>query len=353
MKKSIYFSLGLLFLVTIWMLSGVFAKPAAIDAATDAPHHAATKMTVGTMAIESTNIAREITLQGELEPFRQVDIRAQTSSQVTAVLIEKGQQIAENTLLVKLADEGRTAQFKSAQAEVDSQQLEVAGAKTLLQRGLQSKTNLKVSEAKLAAAEAALEVARLELDYIAIKAPFSGILEDRHVELGSHLEKGDSVALIIDESILKAVGYVSQQNAVNVHLGQQANILLLDGRKAKGTVSYISRVGDEQTHSFRVEAEITNTDNKLNAGVSVTLSIITGQETAHFVSAAVLSLDTHGGIGIKSVDDDGTVAFYSVKLLRTEAEGIWVSGLPTKIRIITEGQGFVVAGESVTVAPAS
>ena len=127
----------------------------------------------------------------------------------------------------------------------------------------------------------------------------------------------------------------------------------MDGREATGTLTYLSSVGDAQTHSFRVEAEVDNADGKLNAGVSIELSIATGYEAAHFVSPAVLSLDANGEVGIKSVDDDSIVSFYPIELLRTESHGIWVSGLPSKVKIITQGQGFVNAGEPVTEVPAS
>ncbi len=353
MKKSTYLSLGLLFIVAIWMLSGVFATAPESEAAIASSPQTTQMMSVEVKNIESEQIVREIVIQGELEPLRQVELRTETTSPVVGLPIDKGEYVAEGTLLVQLATEDRMAQLKSAQAEVESQQLEVAGAKKLLKRGLQSKNQLKAREASLASAEATLQIAELELKYIAIKAPFSGVLEDRYVELGSHLEKGDQVALIVDELILKAVGYVSQQSAGKLQLGQQVNIRLLDGREATGTLTYLSSVGDAQTHSFRVEAEVDNADGKLNAGVSIELSIATGYEAAHFVSPAVLSLDANGEVGIKSVDDDSIVSFYPIELLRTESHGIWVSGLPSKVKIITQGQGFVNAGEPVTEVPAS
>ena len=67
----------------------------------------------------------------------------------------------------------------------------------------------------------------------------------------------------------------------------------------------------------------------------------------------MLSLDASGEIGIKSVDDDSIVSFYPIELLRTESDGVWVSGLPDKVKIITQGQGFVNAGEPVTEVPAA
>jgi multidrug efflux system membrane fusion protein len=353
MKSSTYLSLGLLASVVVWMLSGAFANAPETESSRDEPHKTHQKMKVTVLDVTAREITREIVLQGELEPLRQIEISAQTASRVVNLPVSKGKRVNADTLLIQLADEDRSAQLKRAQAEVNNQRLEVAGARKLKKQGLQAENHLKAAEAALAAAEANLKRARLELDYINIKVPFGGVLEERYVELGSHLERGDKVALLVDDSVLKAVGRVSQQSAGKLSLGQTIKVRLLDGREAEGLVTYISRVGDTETHSFRVEAEVPNPEGLLNAGVSAELRIAIGKETAHFLSPAVLSLDDTGEVGIKSVSDEGVVRFYPITLVRTEADGVWLSGLPEQVRIITQGQGFVNAGESVTPVPAS
>ncbi|MEW8626299.1 MAG: efflux RND transporter periplasmic adaptor subunit [Candidatus Thiodiazotropha sp.] len=351
MKNSTYLSIGLLTVVVIWMLSGAAAKvsdPVVTETLKSKP-----LMQVQVLDIKAERIDREIVVQGELMPNRTIEVRAQTASKVTELPVEKGQWVDARQSIVELDAEDRHAQLKQAKAEVDRFVLEVEGARKLEQRGLQSENQLKSALASLAAAEADLKRARLELDYIQIKAPFSGVLEERYVELGSHLEKGDKVALILDESVLKAVGLVSQQAAGKLALGQLIKVRLLDGREAEGNITYISQLGDSETHSFRVEAEIANKDGQINAGVSAELRIVVGKEQAHFISPAVLALNDNGTVGIKSVDQAGLISFHPIEFVRTEADGIWVSGLPESVQVISQGQGFVNAGETVIPVPAS
>ncbi len=352
MKKSIHLSLALLLVVAVWMLSGALAKAPEVGPVTQPVNRSFEQMKVAVLQSEASEVSREIVLQGELEPRRQVEIRAQTASQVTGLPIVKGKQVAAGTLIIELAAEDRRAQLQRAQAEVRSQKLEVDGARKLEQKGLQAETRVKAAEAALATARADLEKARLELDYTHIKAPFAGVLEQRHVELGSHLEIGDRVALLVDASLLKAVGRVSQPSAGSLRLGQPVHVKLLDGREAQGRLSYVARVGDTETHSFRVEAEIPNAEGLLNAGVSAELRIQIGREPAHFLSPAVLALDARGAVGVKTVTKAGVVQFQEVSLVRTEADGIWVTGLPSRVQVITQGQGFVGSGEAVTPVPA-
>lgn len=353
MKSSTWLSLGLLGAVSIWMLSGSLANVPEENVAEETVKHEAPKMKVRVLEVQAESIMRQIVVQGELEPLRQVELRAQTASRVQALSVEKGQKVAAGTVLIKLAAEDRAAQISRAKAEVAAQQHEVAANRKLRKQGMQAENRLKSAESALASAKAELKRAELELGYTEIRAPFPGVLEDRQVELGSHVERGDPVALLVDESVLKAVGRVSQQAAGDLKLGQTVTLKLLDGGEAEGKVTYISRLGDSQTHSFKIEAEVPNPDDQLNAGVSAQLSIGVGQQKAHFLSPAVLSLSDKGQVGVKSVDEQGKVAFYPISLVRTEADGVWVSGLPDEATIITQGQGFVNAGESVTPVPAS
>jgi len=187
----------------------------------------------------------------------------------------------------------------------------------------------------------------LEVENLSVKAPFSGVLETRHVELGSSVQKGEVLAVIVDKSVIKSVGQVSQQSAGQLALGQSITLTLLDGREAQGALTYISSVGNSETHSFSVEAEVENSDGKLSPGVSATIRINVGHEFAHFLSPAVLSLNEQGEVGVKTVDENSVVVFFPVELVRTEENGVWVTGLPQKTRVITLGQGFVSAGETV------
>jgi multidrug efflux system membrane fusion protein len=353
MKRSIYLSLGLLLAVTIWMLSGVLTRAPEAAFTADELRAERQMMKVSVLDVEAVEIDREIIVQGALEPSRQVEIRAQTASRVVDLPINKGEPVAPGTVLIELAQEDRAVQLKRAEAEVNSQQHEVAAIRKLKEKGLQSENRARAAEAALAAAQAELERARIELDYTDIEAPFEGVLEERYVELGSHVEKGDRVALLVDGAVLKAVGRVSQQSAGQLGLGQPIHVRLLDGREANGQVTYISRLGDTGTHSFRVEAEVPNPQGQLNAGTSAEIRIIVGQETAHFLSPAVLALDVTGEVGVKVVNSDDVVDFYPVTLVRTEANGVWVSGLPAHARVISQGQGFVSAGEVVVPVPAS
>lgn len=350
MPLSYWLSLLMMAAALFWVLSGVLtsAPPEAHNRANSiSDNHNNPIMKVSVMDVQAREVHREVIVQGEIIPWRQVTLKAKTGSQVIDLPVARGQRVTLGKTLVRLANEGRQAQLEQAQAEVTSQEIDAEAKRELDRQGLQTETQLRAAEALLAAAEAQLKKARLQLEYLQIKAPFSGILQQRFVELGSHVDRGDPVALIVDNSKLKATGQVSQKSAGKVQLGQPVRVQLLDGTETTGTITYISSLGDEQTHSFTIEAEVPNPTGALKAGVSAQLSIVVGSGQAHFLSPSLLSLNTKGEVGVKTINDNDEVEFHPVTLVRTEADGVWLSGLPKRITVITQGQGFVSSGDTV------
>ena len=346
MKRSAYISLGLVVVVTLWMLSGTMSQSVPHDPLEEKTTHVA-PMKVLVNSLSASEVVREVVVQGDLEPSRLVDIRAETAGRVVELPVEKGSFVEAGTILLKLAEEDRPAQIARARAEIASQKIEVEGARKLKKQGYQSETQLKAAEARLATARAELKRLQIDLDRTQIRAPFNGVLEDRMIEKGSLVERGDAVLSFVDKYTLKAVGYIPQQSASRLAIGQAVSIRLLDDSEAEATISFISSVAESGTRSFRIEAEVPNPDLALAAGVSAEIRISVSKEMAHYISPAALTLNDKGEVGIKAVNSDNRVAFYPISMVRTDADGVWVSGLPGEVDIIVQGQGFVAQDELV------
>ncbi len=348
--RSVILALGLATVTLVWMLSGTLVGTARMPPqAPDATHAEASqqRMRVLVTASEAAPVEREVRVQGHLEPWRRVRLRAETEGRVVQLAAEKGALVETDAVLVALAEDDRPAQLARAEADLAARQLELSASERLGSQGMQARTQIKQTQAALAAAEA--EIARLQLDIerLRIRAPFAGVIETREVELGSLLQRGDELLELVDTSRLKAVGQVPQQSAGALQHGQRVIVTLLDGTQTEGHLGFISQVADAQTRSFRVEAEIPNPERRLASGVSAELRIQVGEERGHFISPAVLILDDSGRLGVRAVDADDQVHFHPIALIRTEMDGVWVSGLPPQARIITQGQGFVTEGEAV------
>ena len=350
---SFLLSGGLLLLVAAWMASGSLqgSATAAREVTTAREPKAVAPMKVLVESLPVREVAVEVVVQGQIEPRRRLDLRAETSGQVVEIPVRKGARVERGQVLLRLAADDRPVRVAQARAELVRQRLDLEAARRLFDRNLQSESKLRLAEASAAAARAALKAAELELERTGIHAPFDGVLETIHVELGSFLDRADRMMELIDDTGLKAVGYLPQQSASTVSRGQPVSVRLLDGRTVDGRIEFISKVADASTRSFRVEAEVIPDASVLNAGVSAELRITVGTTRAHFASPSILALDGQGRVGVKAVDENRTVVFHPITLVRTQADGVWVSGLPDDARVIVRGQGFVTGGQIV--APVS
>ncbi len=94
-----------------------------------------------------------------------------------------------------------------------------------------------------------------------------------------------------------------------------------------------------------------NPEGELPSGVTSEIRIPIKAEKAHFLSPALLSLNDEGVFGVKLVNDDGIVEFHPARIVKSVAAGVWLSGLPDTVRLITVGQGFVRQGDRVKAVP--
>ncbi|MFK7994232.1 MAG: efflux RND transporter periplasmic adaptor subunit [Granulosicoccus sp.] len=334
------------FVLAVWMLSGLFTTE---DSANESNEEASANlpMTVEVTVAQSTLMARELNLQGQLNPIRQVLVKAQTSGEVQEIIKRKGVRVGVNDALVKLDEGGRGNLQAEAQAAVKTAESEQRAAQSMQRQRLQSQLQLEQANAVLEAARARLAMVELDIEYTIIKAPFAGVINQLPIERGALVERGDLIAELVDDSAFKVSAQVAQQALSQLTPGQSVTVDLITGETLSGALSFIGSVADPQTRSFDVEALVQNTSNTIAAGVSATLSIPVQEVQATFITPSALSLGDNGEIGVKALDDQDRVIFLPIELVSTTLDGAWVTGIEPDTRVITLGQGFVNSGEQV------
>lgn len=348
---SLLLALLLLVLLVIWLASGdsLSSQTQAPEPETSAASEpSAEHFRVETRWMDAQPFTPVEVLQGQLFPFQQLELRAETSGRVTAFKAAEGQQVQQGAELLQLALESRPAQIRRLQAERASRAAELNAAERLRDSNLLSESDLLRLKSSLLQIEADLEAAQLDLAHTRPKAPFSGLLEQRHVELGESVQPGQLLFTLLNINQLKAVAQVPQQRIHALEKGQQVTLQLLDGSELQGQISLIGSLANSGTRTYRVEALLDNPQQLRVAGASATLQIQLNPTNAHYLSLALLSLDNQGRPGVKHVNDQQQVVFSPVQLLSSDNQGAWVSGLPARAQVITLGGGFVSSGDQVT-----
>jgi multidrug efflux system membrane fusion protein len=334
-------------LLALWVASGPLTRDGPEIPAREPP----APMRVAVVESEARPVERLLNLQGEVEPDQVVTVRAETAGRVVEIPVALSEGVSVGRVIARLAMDDREARLRRAEAAVKGRETDYQGARQLAREGLQAQLRVESALADLEAARADLEAVRLEIAQTRISAPIAGILDRRRAEVGDYVAVGDPVAEVVENNPLRAVVQVPQHRIHQVRPGGTARVVFLDGTVREGKIHYIAARADTATRTFRVEIRVPNPDRTLPSGISTRVEIPIETVRAHRVSPALVALDDRGRLGVKTVDDDDRVAFHPIDPMRADVEGLWVTGLPERARVITVGQGFVNAGDPVRVAP--
>ena len=349
--RSWIYSAGIAVLVAAWLLSSQIGTdkapaPTVVAAAASQSHG---KVRVRTQAAEQ--VTRTIIVNGKTAPARITALSAETDGRVVRIGAERGANVEHGTVIVHLDERDRRARLAQAQATLKQREVEFEARARLKADSYVSEAQLQESVALLEAARAELTRAQLDLDYMAVRAPFDGALQARAVEVGDFVKVGDPIATFVDNRTIIVSANVSEFDARFVQVGKSAAARLATGEKVQGRIRFVSPVADEATRTFTVELEIDNRNGALRAGGTAELYIPAEAVMAHRISPALLTLDDAGNIGVKLVDESGTVRFVVADIALSSDDGLWVAGLPETATIITVGQGFVSPGAIVDAIP--
>ena len=352
---------------------------------------ASNAVAVVAMHSEARTIDSAVILRGRTEAAREVTVAAETSGLVVSEPLRKGASVEAGDVLCRLDPGTRQASLAEAQArlaeaegrvpEAESSVLEanarvreaeinLNAAQRLSEDGFASETRLVSAQAAMEAAQAgvqransavasaragiesaqaAVASAEREIERLTILAPFAGLLETDTAELGTLMQPGTPCATIIQLSEIKLVGFVPEAEMPKVTVGAMAGARLTSGQEVQGRVTFLSRSADEQTRTFRVEVTVPNADMIISDGQTAEILIASEGRTAHLLPQSALTLDDDGVLGVRTVAEGNVAKFMPVTLLRDTAQGVWLTGLPETVDVITVGQEFVVDG--VAVAP--
>ena len=189
----------------------------------------------------------------------------------------------------------------------------------------------------------------VELNRTEVKAPFSGYIE-KIVKPGNFLERGQICATIIQLNPITFVAEVPESDINKVTEGQQVILNLITGETIEGRLTFVSKSASNLTRTFKVEAEIENKNGVIRDGITSEMIIKTSKIKAHKITPSVLMLNDKGILGIKIIRDLEIVKFLPITILEDSEDGIWVTGIPNQIQLITQGQGFVEDDQKVLVS---
>lgn len=330
--------------LTIWMYSGLDADLAPAESVQAPPEDRLVRVQYRTLNQAETD--RSLIVNGETRVNREVTVRAQVSGEVIEVMRRSGDRVSGGETLLRIDQGDLPDRLRSALALESQRQTELDGVRQLVGRGLQNVSDQRAAEAQYEDAVANRRTLELQLLRTRVSAPFSGVIEDLLVEPGTYVAAGADLINLLDYSPLKVRVQVSENKIGELAVGNPARVSLVTGEEFAGEITFIGSRARPETRTFMVDVQATGAAPAV-AGVTSEVTFPLAPVSAHFVSPALLALNEDGDLILKHVNGDNEVEASTVRMIRSSTQGIWVSGLPDTVRLITVGQGFVSAGDRV------
>ena len=355
MRSTYIWASAIAVFLTVWLVSGqINSAPVVIDPSIAEQNRVEEEIgsdsiptRVRAERIRAVEKIRYTNIRGKTQNKRTVNARAELVGRVVERRVERGDVVATDAVLCELSIEDRQTALIEAQELVRQARIDYQGALKLEAKGFNSDSAIAAAKARLASTAAQLKRRQLNIEKTLIRAPFAGVVEDVHVEIGDYVNPGQGCATIVDLNPMLMVGRVSEKDVLDLKLGELATGVLTDGRTVQGPVTFVGQQSDPQTRTYAVEIQLDNTDGALRSGITAEIKIPVDRVLAQRVSPALFALDDRGEIGIRVLDSDNIVHFHNIEIITEGPDGVWVTGLPNETAIITVGQEMVVAGERV------
>ena len=356
MKKNVILAALIAAGLILWLLSGLSAeRPESLSDTRSAllagPVAPRMRVRVARFDAEQRTLTR--ILRGKTASKRRARVSAEIGARVIARPAQRGERVEAGAVLCKLAVDDRDAAVLEAQADLSRAEIEFQGARALEGRELLSEIRIAQVEAEREAARARLKRARLNLQRTSIVAPFAGVVETLHLNVGDLASAGDACATLVDLDPLLIAANVPERDIDSIKAGSAVTARTSTAQRLAGEITFVGSESDPSTRTYPIEITVPNPGYRIRSGLTTVASVATDTVLAHRVSPALFTLDDKGVVGLRGVDSDNRVVFYPVDIVEDSVDGAWVTGLPGVVRLITAGQEFVAAGERVEVQESS
>ena len=222
-------------------------------------------------------------LDGVVEAINQATVSAQTSGRITELPFDVDDYVEKGEVIVRFRDTEQRARFEGAKAALAEARARHAEAKAEFERiqGIyeqrlvskaemdRAQANFDAAKARLAAAEAGVKQAGEQLEQTVVRAPYSGIVVERHVQVGELATVGTPLMTGLSLEHLRVVAEVPQSLIADLRGEPSATVILPNDESLSAASLRIFPYADPATHTFRVRAELPTGQHGVYPGMLV------------------------------------------------------------------------------------
>lgn len=302
-----------------------------------------------------------LTSVGSLDAVQGVMVTAEITGKVVEIAFEAGSRVAKGDLLVQQDRSAETAQLRSAESAAELARIEFNRSKKLLTDKVISQSDYDNARAKLTQALAQADNIRAVIAKKTIRAPFSGRLGIRQVNLGQTLKEGEPIVSLQSMDPIFVNFLLPQQQLAQIKTGFTVRVSsdAMPGQVATCEITAISPEVDAATRNIRVQATLANPDEQLRAGMYVNVAVVlpVKKEVLVIPATAVLYAPYSDSVFVieekKGEDDSSAGLMVRQQFVRLgEKRGDYIavtSGLKAGQKVVSTGVFKLRNGQGVVV----
>ncbi|MGY3037549.1 multidrug efflux system membrane fusion protein [Bradyrhizobium sp. USDA 4354] len=302
-----------------------------------------------------------LTAVGSLVAVHQVDVSADVNGRVTEIKFEPGTHVEAGTPLVQLFDTPEQGDLANYKAQATVAQLSLDRAKQLASRQFGPQATVDQAQAAYDQAQAGIAKTEALISQKLVRAPFSGDLGMRKVELGQYLTAGTAIVSLTDLSELWANFTVTEKDSGSLKVGQTVRLKVdaYPGRTFEGKITTIEPQIATDTRNIRVQATIANPEKILKPGMFVTTTVVLPEKPAVItVPETAVDYTLYGDsvfVITEKKEEDGKTSLSAVRTFvqtgnRVEGRVEIVKGLKAGDKVVAVGQLKLQSGAPVSIS---
>jgi membrane fusion protein (multidrug efflux system) len=216
---------------------------------------------------------------GSVAAVQGVTVSADLPGIVERIEFESGRRVQAGDVLVRLDISQEREQLASAEAHRDLAHLDLDRSRQLLAKQVISQAEFDRAEAESKQADAAVREIQARIERKTIRAPFSGLLGLRQVDLGQYLNGGDAVVPLQSMDPVYINFALPQQDLAALRIGAAVRVLAenIDVGRAEGVITAMNSIVDEATRNVQVQATFRNPTGRLRPGMFVRVEASLGR----------------------------------------------------------------------------
>ena len=310
---------------------------------------------ISVRTVRPTTVTIKQQYAAQIHPRRRIQIGAPVEGFLAPIPIKEGQAVKAGDRMFEITSPILKARLDAELAERDLAQVELNNTMKLAEQKAVSDDEVKLSKAKLAKAQAKVDLVKAELDFATFKAPFDGIVGRLNAQAGSNVKEGDMLMTLSDNSVMWVYFRAPEKSYLESMAGRREGegspaieLMLADRRKFPhpGKLGAIDTTKDDNG-AVAHRADFPNPDGILQRGQTGTVSISRVLKDAIVIPERA-TFEDHDKKYVYLVEDNNVARKREITV-RAEVDDEFVveAGIKVGDRIVSDGVGKVHDGDKV------